>query len=59
MSEILTSPQFIEVDKIPECTFCKEVAFGQTKDNIPLCDIKGNHPEYDSEELIPYKLKQK
>lgn len=35
------------------CTLCAEQATVQTKDNIPLCGIPGNHPEYDHEELFP------
>lgn len=44
----------IEVDELPRCTFCNEVAWGKTDNGVNLCGIPGNHPEYDNEILTPY-----
>jgi hypothetical protein len=41
-----------EVSEFPGCEFCAEQATIQTNSGINLCDIPGNHSEYDNEPSV-------
>lgn len=50
-----TQPQNTEAaaTTTKHCTYCSEEATGKTENGVLLCNIPGNHPEYDGEELLP------